>query len=488
MSFEQSAPGADEVAVVAWPLVFRQRLARRVEGSERFRWWVLWTVLAGLFSVGFSITVLSVSLPRIAGDLHSNVSTLTWALTGPLLAFGVVGPAFGKAGDIWGQKRVYLLGLAGAGVFAGLTALSWNASSLILFRVLSVAEGAATGPASMALIMRAFPAEDRVKTLGYWSLVNAGAPVLGVVAGGPIVEHFSWRWIFAAQVPFTVLAIVLAIVILPRAEPGGKQPLDVAGAAALSAAATSFLFALNRGPVWGWSSPGVLVGFALVPVTALLFVRVERQTSHPLIPLDWLRRRNFAFPIAAQFFSNFAYMGSFILTPLFLKQAFHYGETHIGLVTIARPLAFALSAPIAGYVATRVGERSAAVTGALAVVASMIALSRLTPASSDLAVMGALALAGIGLGVSSPPLAASVANAVEETSLGIAGAAQQLIIQVGVVAGIQIGQTVQASRLHAVGLVHSFGQAYLLAGGVALVGVGFAAFVRSAPRSPALAA
>src|SRR5437764_1209597 len=123
---------------------------------------------------------------------------------------GVVGPLLGKAGDIWGQKRMFMLALTLTLVFAGLTAIAWNASSLILFRVLGAGEGAATGPASMAMIMMVFPREDRVKAMGFWSLIGAGAPVLGVVAGGPIVEHLSWRLIYVAQIPFTLLALIAA--------------------------------------------------------------------------------------------------------------------------------------------------------------------------------------------------------------------------------------------------------------------------------------
>src|SRR5438874_6134019 len=206
VSFDEAAieaPGADEVAVLPWPALFRHRMARRVESSDRYEWWVLWTVLAGLFSVSFTITILAVSLPRIAADLHSDTTTLTWVITGPLLAFGVVGPLLGKAGDIWGQKRMFMLALSLTLVFAGLTAAAWNASSLILFRVLGAGEGAATGPASMAMIMMVFRPEDRVKAMGFWSLIAAGAPVFGVVAGGPIVEHVSWRLIYIAQIPFT---------------------------------------------------------------------------------------------------------------------------------------------------------------------------------------------------------------------------------------------------------------------------------------------
>jgi EmrB/QacA subfamily drug resistance transporter len=476
------APGADEVVVVPWPLLFRHRVVERIRAGDNERWWVLWTTLAGLFSVGFTITVLTVSLPRIAADLHSDTATLTWIITGPLLAFGVVGPAIGKAGDIWGQKRVYLLGLSGALVFAALTAVAWDATSLISFRVLGAAEGAATGSASMALIMRAFPEGDRVKAMGFWSLVGAGAPVLGVVAGGPIVEHVSWRLIFVAQVPLTLIALVLAAIVLPDTERGPRQPLDIAGAVALGAGVTSLLFGLNRGPEWGWTHAGVVVAFALAPLGLLAFVVIERRAPFPLMPLDWFSRRNFSMPIAVQFFLNFAYMGSFILTPLFLKEAFAYGETHIGLLTIARPLSFSLSAPVAGYLAVRLGERTAAIAGTILVSTSMFAWQAVDPGSPDIAVMGALALAGMGLGVALPSMAASIANAVEDEHLGVAGAVQQLVTQVGIVAGIQIAQTVQAAREQGAGLVRSYHDGYLVAGLVAAVGLAAAVFVRRTER------
>src|SRR5439155_1252950 len=311
--------------------------------------------------------------------LHTDVPTITWVITGPMLAYGVVGPLLGKAGDLWGYRRLFVLGLCGSIVFAALSALAWDATSLIVFRVLGVAEGAATGPASMALIMRAFPDEDRVKAMGWWSLVGAGGPVIGVVAGGPIVEHFGWRPIFVAQVPFTLIALALALLVLPE---------------------------------------------------------TERRT----------------------------------------------GETRAGLLTIGRPAAFAITAPLAGYLAVRVGERTAALAGSAFVIASMLVWTRVSPGASNAHVLAALALAGVGLGVSSPSLAASIANAVEDASLGIAGAAQQLIAQVGQVIGIQLAETVQASRAHA-GLTHSFQQAYLMLGLVAALGLVCAGFVRSTPRA-----
>ncbi len=140
-------------------------------GSPRYPWIVLSVALFGLFSVGFTITILSVSIPRIAEDLGSDTSTVTWVVTGPLLAFAVAGPAMGKLGDLYGHRRLYGLSMACVCVFAGLTAASWSAGSLIAFRTLGAATGAAVGPASIAIINRMFPASGGCRrwATGRWS-------------------------------------------------------------------------------------------------------------------------------------------------------------------------------------------------------------------------------------------------------------------------------------------------------------------------------
>ena len=476
------APGGEEIVVVPWPLLLRRRVARRVQEGERFQWWVLWSVLAGLFSVYCVFTLMAVALPRIAGEFDTTTSTMTWVVTGPLLVFGVAAPLLGKAGDLYGHRRLYLMGMAVALVCAGLTAMAPNAAALIAVRIVAAVATGAVGSASMALIFSVFEPQDRVKAMGFWSLVGAGAPVIGVAAGGPIVEAVGWRWVFVAQVPVVVLAALLCLAVLPETAGSRQRALDWPGVALLTVSVTSLLLALNRGPVLGWSSPFVTAGFALAPVAAVGFVLVERRAAAPLIPLEYFRRRNFVFPAGALAFSQFAYMGGFILSPLLLGgPMFRYGESRIGYIVLSRPLSFSVIAPIAGYVAVRVGERSAAVTGTIAIAVSMAVFTVVGPGDVDI-VIAALVLSGLGNGIASPSLASSVANTVSDEHLGVAGAAQQLLTQVGVVAGIQLMQTVQASREGAVGLEQSYADAYLVGGAAAVLAVLCAAFVRSAVR------
>ena len=458
-------------------------MQNKASGSGRYPWVVLAATLFGLFAVGFEITVLSISIPDISHDLGTTSDILTWAITGPILAYAVVGPMAGKIADVRGARRVYLFSLFAVTVLSALTAIAWDAASLIGFRVVGAAVGAAVGPSSLAMINKLFPPERRAQALGYWSLVAAGGPVLGVVAGGPIVELIGWRAIFAAQVPLTLIALVVGFFILPETARRRDVKVDVLGSLMLALGVGSLLVALNRGPALGWSNPAVLIAFAMFPAFLVCFVFVERRASHPLIPLRYFRRPNFAFPLTNQFFTNFAYMGGFILTPLLLQEQLGYGEAKTGFLSIARPLTFAITGPIAGYITTRIGERKNAVIGSLFIVASMILLAQVGVGSTDLLILGALALSGMGMGTTAPAMAAAVANSVDERDLGVVAAAQQMMSQVGVVAGIQILQTVQAAREPVVGGIASYHTAYLVGAGAAGLGVVAAFFVRSTRRS-----
>ena len=173
----------DEHSGIGW---VRRRHAL-VAASPRYPQILLWSVLFGLLSVNFTFTIFNVALVRIARDLGTTSNTLTWAITGPLLVIGVAAPALGKTGDLYGHRRLYLIGMSGALLCSVLTILAPNAGLLIAARLLSGVEGACTTAASWSLLFSVFPQESRSKVMGWWSLVGAGGPVLGVAIGGPII-------------------------------------------------------------------------------------------------------------------------------------------------------------------------------------------------------------------------------------------------------------------------------------------------------------
>ncbi len=470
-------PGVTPIAVVPWTVLWRQRVQARVAGSDRRSWIVLAIVLSGLFAVGFTITVLAVSLEALADDLSADTATITWVITGPMLAMAVVGPTWGKLADIYGARRMYLAGMSAAAVLAGCTALAWSGASLVAFRVLAAAAGAAAGPASMALINTSFDRARRVQAMGYWALVAAGGPVVGVVAGAPVVEAFGWKWIFLAQAPLIATVVVIGFVALPETPRRADVRFDVPGSVLLAVAAASFLVGLNQGPKLGWTAPLVLTAFVATPVLGAAWLVVERLVPEPLFPLEYLGRRNVALPLANQYFTNAAYMGGFLLTPALLQQVLGQSLAQSGYVSIIRPLTFAAAGPVAGWMAMRVGERVSSLAGSVMILASMLTFATVGVASGLAPVMVALALSGVGMGAASPAMAATVANAVADHDLGVVGAAQQMVALMGTVTGTQVLFTVQQAR-EATSLAGSYQSAYLVGAALCAGGVLAAAFVR----------
>jgi sugar phosphate permease len=195
--------------------------------------------------------------------------------------------------------------------------------------------------------------------------------------------------------------------------------------------------------------------------------------------------RNFVFPLGARTFVNFSYMGGFFLFPILMERIYGYSETRAGLLSTARPLMFSLVAPVAGYAAVKVGERLSVMAGAVALTVSMLAFTQLGARPSLVVIIAALALSGIGNGLSTPSTAASASNEVAEDELGVMSAAQQLITQIGIVAGIQVMVTVQASAHGGVGTLASFHRAYAVGAVVAVLAGVCGFFMRNTVRGGA---
>lgn len=472
--------GVDEVSVVPWTMMFPRKMARKV-GLTR-KWATLIVVLAGLMTTSSTITVLVVSLQTIADDLNSSVNVLNWSITGPMLAFGVVGPAYGKIGDLYGHKKVYVFGLVFAGVFAGATVFAWNAPSMVFFRLMSAVAGSATGPAAMAYINRLFEPHERVRPMGLWSFTTAGAPVLGVVLGGPLVDSIGWRMIFIIQTPMLLAAALLAWNLLPQTKREKNVKFDIWGSVTLGLGATLFLLAINRGHTWGWNSPAIIGTLVFSVVAFYAFVRVEQAAEAPLLPLSWLKKGNLILPMIIQMLLNFAYMGGFIVVPQMLENGLGMTAAHIGLLVIARPLLFSITAPLGSFFTMRVGERVSSVIGSILMASSMILLSTIRGGAGDLIVILGLGISGIAFGIAGPALGALVSNSAPEDAIGVAGAMQQLLGQMGAVLGSTIMISVH-EMLSSMGTVESYAYA-LLAGAVTSAGGLFLSFkLRPTDRS-----
>lgn len=461
----------------------------RARSSRNYRWWALAVLLIGFFSTGISITILTAVLPSIAREFDVDKHTIAWVVTGPMLVFGILMPTFGKAADLYGRKRVYLLGWTISTLLAGVTAISWSAGSLIAFRFLGAAAGAATGPASMALIFSSFAPEERVKAMGWWSFAGAGAPVIGLVAGGPLVDLVGWRWIFGIQPPLATPGLILALLVIRPDEPRAHPRFDIAGSILAGTATGSLLFGLNRaGADKGWGGPGVLVPLALAFVLGYWFVRVEKRHPEPLLNIDYFRRRNVALPVAIQAIGVVPYMGTFFLAPFLMQNVLGYDNTRTALTLLPRPLGNSLMSVVAGYITVRIGERFAATAGMTGVAVGLVLFAGVGVASSVGYIVFALALTGIGLGLSLPGLTAAMANAVDEKDFGAISAVQEMAFMVGNVLGLQGLQTIQATRAAVVGEVRGYHDAFLVGAALAVVAallsLGLRSMHRAVPTRP----
>ena len=511
--------GADGSVETNWFALLHRRVTDRAVRSPRYQWWALVALLAGLLSLNITFTVFVVALPTVKADFHTNFSVLAWASTGPLLAFGVAAPFFGKAGDLFGHRRLYQFGLLGAMVSAILTAIAPDVGLLLFARALDGVQGAATGTASMAIILELFSRQDRVKALGWWSLVGAGGPVLGVTLGSPVIQFFGWRTLFWGQLVLLVIASVVVALLLPsdkRIRPddvvaerlgeggaaGGRRPrrlgrpgvwdgMDWVGIWSLAGSVTSAMLVLSIGPIVGWSAPATITCGVAAVVLTVVFVRQQMTFATPLVPTTYWRRRNFMFPMGTKAFASFAYFGGFFLFPLLMEQVYGYSVSQVGFISVARPLVFAISAPIAGYMTVRTGERTATLFGAASLLLSMILFATLSASAGLLVILVALALSGLGMGVSNPATSATMSNELKESEYGVMSAAQLLAAQVGEVAGIQAVLTIQESIArrsglgnvhHSTGLLQSFSVAFWVGAGAAAVAVVCGLFIRSMPR------
>jgi len=451
------------------------RVRQAATAGPSHRRWVLWTCLAGCFATTFTVTILGVSMRAIATDLGSEISTIAWVMTAPMLAQAVSAPLLGKLGDLHGHRRIYLIGFFLATVVAFATAFAWDAPSLIGLRTLGQLAGTATMPASMAILFRAYDRRDRVKAMGWMTVVVAGAPVLGLAIGGLLIEWIGWRPIFLIQGGLSAIACIVAALVLVETPPREKVALDVRGAGLLAAAAFSLTFAVNRLPGWGLGDPRVISAIVATTLLLALFARVERRTPHPLLPLEFLGRRNFIFPILIGFALQFAYMGGFIISPLIMMGVFGLGQATTSLWTIARPISLSAASPVGGSLGARYGERSMIVSGSFLVFLAMLAFAAGAAWQTMFAIVTGLVLAGLGMGLAQPSLTAMVASAVDEQDHGIAVSTMSTTTGIGAVAGVSILTAMCGDA----GTPDSFRDGYALGAAIAALGVVGGFMVRS---------
>jgi MFS family permease len=439
--------------------------------EQRSRGLVLAATLTGQFATGFPVTILSVVLPVIARGYSVSPGLLTWAITGPMLVMAISTPVFGKIGDVFGHRRLFLISLAGSAVLAVITAAAPTALALIAIRIASQAFGAAAQPSALALIMRVYPPAERGRASGWWSMVGAGAPVVGLVIGGPLAQAIGWRSLFLVQAGLTVVALAMAIPLLPKGQLLQRVKVDYLGASLLMAGVLGFLFAVNRAPAVGVSP--LIVGVFLASLVMLaLFVWRQLRTAYPLIQLSHFRKPDFGLPIAVLFCIFFGYMGGFVISPIYVESGLALSLAATSLVMMSRPIANSLLSPIWVRLPARWGRRGP-VAGSLLSVAAMGTFAAGAAEHSVLAFILGNVLSGLGAGIAQPALTATMINSVRTEEQGAAGGQQVMAMQIGSVLGISVLGGIAAGH-RVTGSAPAWVLAYVVGGVVSAVAVGLA--------------
>jgi MFS family permease len=432
---------------------------------------VLLVALAGMFATTFPITVLALAVPTIAEDFGVDEAGLSWLITLPVLASALALPVLGKLGDLYGHRKVFIGGFAIAMVTTALTATATSPGALIAWRTLTQVAGGSTMPSSLALINSVHHGAARARAMGWWSMVSAGAPVVGLTVGGPVIDAVGWPTLFLMQSVLMVVPVAASWLVL-RETPRRPARFDVAGAAALATGLGPLMLAVDRAPDWGFTAPATLGCLAVAAAGLWSFSAIERRVAVPLVPLAFFRSRATTATLLAAGTSNGAYMGAFFLASLLMVKQFGYSLTSAVPLLAIRPALFAVASPLGGWVTARAGSRLASLAGCLVLATGLAGLA-LGSAVSSLAVVVVVGflLQGLGFGLLRPAIATALANSVDERDLGMAGATERLAGQLGVAFGITLLATVYGSDVDRFPAAFAVGAVLALLGALASTGL-----------------
>jgi EmrB/QacA subfamily drug resistance transporter len=393
-------------------------------------------------------SIVNVALPAIQRNLGGGLPAQQWVSNAYLLSLGSLILIGGSLGDIYGERRVFAIGVAGFGVLSLACALAPSIGVLIAARALQGAAGALLTPSSLAIIVAAFPPRERGAAIGSWTAWGGIAAIVGPLAGGWIVDQVSWRWIFALNVPLVVVTLALIFAAVPRSARVPGRRVDVLGAALCVLGLGGLVFGLIEQPRYGWGSSAILVPLIIGMVSFGAFLVYERRVAEPMLKLELFKRRNFS---VANLETLTMYAGLSILfffLVIFLQQVAGYSALRSGLTTVPVTLVmFALSRRF-GALADRHGPRFFMGAGPLIAAAGVLLLLRTgihTSYVRDL--LPGLLVFSLGLSMTVAPLTATVMADANESDAGIASAINNAIARVAGLVGISVLGVIVAGSL-----------------------------------------
>jgi EmrB/QacA subfamily drug resistance transporter len=401
----------------------------------------------GSFVAMLDSTVVNVALPAIERDLGGGLAGQQWVVNAYLLVLGSLILVGGRLGDVFGERRVFALGVGGFGAMSLVCAVAPSIEVLVAGRALQGAFGAMLTPAALAVIVAAFPPDERGAAIGSWTAWTGIAAVAGPLGGGAIIDVASWRWIFAINVPFVVATLALVMIAVPARELGPhRASVDWLGGVLCALGLAGPVYALIRQPELGWGAPGVVLPLLSGLVLFGLFLIHEARADEPMLPLDLFRRRNFAVGNAETLTMYAGLSVVFFFLVLFLQQVAGWTALQAGLATLPTTLVmFALSRQT-GRLADRYGPRAFMGGGPLVAAAGLLLFQRVGADPDYLTdLLPALLVFALGLSLTVAPLTATVLADADEHNAGIASGINNAIARVsGLLAIAAIGAVVAA--------------------------------------------
>jgi EmrB/QacA subfamily drug resistance transporter len=392
---------------------------------------ILWAILIGTFIGTLGNSIANITVPYIMDEFSTPLSSAIWVVTINTLLFAVLMPVSGYLGDMYGQKKMYLIGITLVAISSLGSGLAKSFPILIIFRAINGIGVAPTLPAVMAIITRCFEPEQRGQALGVWALVNGAGHAVGPPLSGFLTFQLGWRYAYLVNLPLSLLCIYLVWRLAPADLEKERTPLDFKGALTLTTAALGIMLALTFSAQKGWLSAGGLALWGLVVVSVIGFIFFEKRSDHPFVKLDLFADRQYraaTIMIAAQFFCLF---GMLLALPVYLIEVLGMDSQTSGLVVLPLTLAMALIGPPAGHLADRYGSRIICTVGMSMVVLGgiILLLVRAAPLEgiSWVILIASLIVIGSGMGLTQSPSAAVVIQVVEEKEVGVASGISHMI-------------------------------------------------------------
>jgi EmrB/QacA subfamily drug resistance transporter len=388
-------------------------------------------VMLGLFLAALEATAVAAAVPTAVGQM-GGVARYSWVFSAYLLTSTTTVPLFGKFADLYGRKRTYHVAVALFLLGSALSGMSRSLTQLIVFRAVQGLGAGGVMPVAITVSADIYTLQERGRVQGLFSGVWALASLVGPLLGGIITDALSWRWVFYLNIPFGIASSAILQRYLHERRERREHTLDVAGTLTLTAAVTLVLLALIEGPdVWGWGDPRTLALFAGSAVALALFLRQERRTAEPMLPLELFENP----AIAVSSLGN-AVIGTILFTltayvPMFAQGVLGGSAVDAGTVLTPVLIGWPISSTLSGRLLLRVGYRRLAILGGVLALAGGVLLAGVDAASGRAGLFLPMLLFGLGLGFASTPYLIAVQSAVPWRLRGVATSTVQFFRTIG---------------------------------------------------------